>query len=175
MCRRKKWKLGKSGYKHVTGCILQKHFSLLLVYLIAFNLFYQVLLSLMQIKIYSSLICYSLGQQIHISYFMCKVMLLVLQEGKESCKTNNNPEDLLECLDGEVCNTFVENLWPPNGPQQFAVSRGCGARVDDCLVFTDPNERHVQRQACSISCEGDNCNTFDKVGFKLNSNKFRKF
>ena len=77
--------------------------------------------------------------------------------------TNNNPEDLLECLDGEVCNTFVENVWPPNGPQQFAVSRGCGARVDDCLVFTDPNERHVQRQACSISCEGDKCNTFDKI------------
>ena len=55
MCRRRKKKFGKSGYKHVTGCILQKHFSLLLVYLIAFNLFYQVLLSLMQIKIYSSL------------------------------------------------------------------------------------------------------------------------
>ena len=69
----------------------------------------------------------------------------------------------MECLDGEICNTFVENVWPPNGPQQFAVSRGCGARVDDCLVFTDPNERHVQRQACSISCEGDKCNTFDKI------------
>ena len=37
---RRNRKLSKSGYKHVTGCILQKHFSLLLVYLIAFNLFY---------------------------------------------------------------------------------------------------------------------------------------